>query len=375
MQKLKHYFNRLLMLGIIPLLLLCLWLGLSLFLTSKYSFSVIYSAYDEGNFTAFKTDQLLAKQKVSAQFAAKENNLGIVSVRFNTYARINSDKVIFRLKELGAKDWYYQNIYKVDQFQPNDYFTFGFPIIPNSAGKTYYFEIESTKGTNGDAVAISPTSPIFIAQYQFTKQQLLANKTMIPEFFIKKIFYSFSDINFVIASLVYLFPFIFYVLWYYSARPYIKISFRPSLTLAVRNWNINLGDYRRKNYILFYVNFIIILAQVFFMNVANNYAYLLLIGLWALLILIYRFESSVSYLLGLFFLLLCPVLLIINQELIAENAAIWIYFFLVVGTAEALVELARKPQNLIGYDIFLKENFSINLKNLSIWNKVGKMIK
>jgi hypothetical protein len=365
----KISLNRFLMFGIIPLLLLFLWFTLSLFFTSKYSFSVIPLAYDKSSFTFLKTDELLAKQKVAAKFQAKENNLGIVSVRFKTYSRINDDKVIFKLKEVGKKDWFYEHSYNVDQFQDNDYFTFGFPVILNSAGKTYYFEIESTKGKKGDAVSISTTSPIFIAQYQFTKQQLFANKAMIPGFFIKKIFYSFSDINFIVSSLVYLLPFIFYVLWCYLARPLIKISLEPYLSVVFRNWGIRLGNYSRKKYMLFYIYFTVILIQVFFMNVINNYAYLMLIGLWIMLIVIYRLESSVSYLLGLFFLLLCPVLLILNKEAIAENAAMWAYFFLVIGTIEAIVEITKKLQNLISYDVFLKENFTIGSKEKKIVNE------
>ena len=340
----KISFNRFLIFGIIPLLLLFLWFILSLFFTSKYSFSVITSAYNESSFTSLKTSELLAKQKVSAQFLAKENNLGIVSVRFKTYSRINDDTVIFKLKELGKKDWFYQQSYKVDQFQDNDYFTFGFPIISNSKGKTFYFEIESTKGKKNDAVSISTTSPIFIAQYQFTKQQLLASKAMIPVFLIKKIFYSFSDINFVVSSLVYLLPFIFYIL----------------LRFSLNNWNISIEKNNRKKYMLFYVYFIVILILVFFMNVTNNYVFLMLIGLWITLITIYRFDSSISYLLALFFLLLCPVLLILNQETIAENSAIWVYFFLVIGTIEAIVENKRNLHNMTSYDVFLKENITVN---------------
>jgi hypothetical protein len=367
----KISFNRFLTFAIIPFLLLLLWLALSLFFASKYSFSVIYSAYGKGDFVSLKTDELLAKQKVSAKFKAKENNLGIISVRFKTFRRINNDKVIFRLKEVGRKDWFYQHTYKVDQFQDNDYFTFGFPIILDSEGKTYYYEIESTKGKKGDAVSISTTPPVFIAQYQFSKQHLFANKTMIPAFFIKKIAYSFSDINFVVSSLVYLLPFIFYIFWCYLARPLIEINFKPYLKVVLRNWSIQLGNYSREKYMLFYIYFIAILILVFFMNVTNNYTYLTLIGSWILLIVIYRFESSVSYLLGLFFLLLCPVLFILNQEAIAENAAIWAYFFLVIGTMETIVELTKNLQNLIGYDVFLKENFTMGSKEKKTVNEKG----
>lgn len=348
------------MLGIIPLLLLLFWLTLSLFFTSKYSFSVIYSAYNKGNFVSLKTDELLAKQKVSAEFRAKEDNLGIVSVRFYNFQRISNDVVVFRIKEKSQKEWFYENKYKVDQFQSNDFFTFGFPIIDNSKDKTYYFEIQSTAGMKGDAIAISEMFPIFITQYQFTKQQLFANKMMIPIFLTKKIFYSFSDINFFISSLVYLLPFIFYIAWYYLMRRFIRISFKPFLNISVGNSNTPLGNYGRKKYMLFYIYIVVVLMLIFFMNVANDYVYLMLIGLWTVLVFIYKFDSSVSYLLGLFSLLLCSALLILNQNAIAENAAIWVYFFLVIGTIEAIVENIKNFKNMTSYDVFLKENFIVS---------------
>jgi len=354
--------NRILTFGIIPLLLLLLWFVLSLFYASKYSFSVIPLAYNKSNFISLKTDELLAKQKVSAQFQAKENNLGIVSVRFKTYSRINNDIVIFRLKETGKNDWYYQYQYKVDQFQDNDYFTFGFPIILNSINKTYYFEIESTKGKIGDAVSISTKSPIFIAQHQFTKQQLLANKTMIPEFLIKKIYYSFSDINFLISSFVYLLPFIYYILWFYLMRPLINIGFPFLSRFSIKNWNVPIEYRSGKKYLLLYIHLVAIFILIFFMNTMNNYVNLIMIGLWIILIMIYRFGYSISYLLALFFLLLCPVLFIFNQESIAENAAMWTYFFLVMGTAGAIVELKGDLQNMVDYKMMLKGHFSWRLK-------------
>lgn len=362
----KISFGRLLAFRIIPFLLILFWIIFSLFFASKYSFSVIYSAYDKSNFISLKTDELLARQKVSAQFKAAENNLGIISVRFKTYSRINDDNVIFRLKESGQKDWFYQYSYKVDQFQDNDYFTFGFPIITSSEGKKYLFEIESVRGQKGDAVSVVSLSPVFIAQYQFTKQSLFENKTAILPFLIKKFVYSFTDINFLVSSLVYLLPFVFYIFWIYIAKPLVKIELRPSLAITVKNWRINLGDYDRKKYILFYIYVVMLLILIFFMNVTNNYVYLILIVLWVLLILIYRLESSITFLLAFFLLLLCPVLLIFNQVLIAENAAIWVYFFLAIGTIEAMLEMKNNLQNMISYSVFLRENFTINSKGKTI---------
>src|SRR3990167_7486611 len=188
----KISFNRFVAFGITPFLLMFLWLILSLFFASKYSLSVISVAYNKTSLVSLKTDELLAKQKVSARFRAIANNLGIVSVRFKTYGRINNDEVVFRLREESKKNWYYDHTYRVDQFQDDDYFTFGLPIISNSEGKTYYFEIESTKGKRGDAVSISATSPVFITLYQLLYMLFLFFFICFGFFILKNIYHLFK---------------------------------------------------------------------------------------------------------------------------------------------------------------------------------------
>ena len=55
------------------------------------------------------------------------NELGVVWIRFNTFGRINSDILTFKIREKGQNNWYYENLYRVDQFQDGKLFPFGFP--------------------------------------------------------------------------------------------------------------------------------------------------------------------------------------------------------------------------------------------------------
>jgi len=292
---------------------------------------------------------LLAKQKVSARFRAIANNLGIVSVRFKTYGRINNDEVVFRLREEGKKNWYYDHTYRVDQFQDDDYFTFGLPIISNSEGKTYYFEIESTKGKRGDAVSISATSPVFITQYQFTKQKLLANKTIIPDFLIKKIHYSFSDINFTISAFIYALPFLFYMLWFFYFKKYLP-------PIQIKNLIVKYKMYvSPDNYILLYVYIFVFILSIFFKNKILLSEEIILIFLWLGLIRIYILHSSVTFFLALASLSISPIFLILNSEIIAENAAMWAYLFLLIGTIQAIYGLYKKAQPLRAIQLLLRE--------------------
>lgn len=137
---------------------------------------------------------LLKGTKVVDIFKAKNDNLGIVSVKFNTYKRINDDYLQFRIKEEGSNQWYYSNKYKVDQFQNKKYFPFGFPEIINSKGKTYRIEIESLSGSENNLVQAMVSNP-FLSKYSFSKTYLLQNKINIPGFIFYKIKSFFDNVD------------------------------------------------------------------------------------------------------------------------------------------------------------------------------------
>jgi len=82
---------------------------------------------ERNEFQNFKNKELLKGEKLIGEFKTKNDRLGIVSVLFNTHNKINDDYLQFSIKEKDGVDWYYSNKYKVDQFQNNQYFPFGFP--------------------------------------------------------------------------------------------------------------------------------------------------------------------------------------------------------------------------------------------------------
>jgi hypothetical protein len=167
-----------------------LWLVLVL---SWLVFTFIY-VYSRSNLTVILTDlsdtslnqktfnELLKGQRITGGFTASENYLGQVLVRFYNYNRINKDSVDFRLKEKGQSAWYYEHTYKTDQFLPNNLFTFGFPPITDSKGKSYEFEIESVQGQPEDAVTLSQKRPLLALEYQYPKSLIIKNPSKAMEF-------------------------------------------------------------------------------------------------------------------------------------------------------------------------------------------------
>lgn len=84
-----------------------------------------------------------------------------------------------------------------------------------------------------------------------------------------------------------------------------------------------------------------IFIDVFFFDPTWDLVILFLTGSLVLSIWLYEFEGRVSVAGGLIFLTMCPFLLLLKKELIAEKAAIWAYMFLVVGIGQLFLEYEK----------------------------------
>lgn len=164
--------------------LFAIFISQRIFIFQDYSPTVII---ENNKFQNNPKKDLYQGDKINGEFTALHNNLGIVSVKFDTHWNINTDFLQFSIKEKGQSTWYYSNKYKVDQFQNKQYFPFGFPQINNSKNKIYEVKIESLFGTSDNSVTPSPNNEPFLTKYNFPKNYLLQNKNTIPTFLFNKI--------------------------------------------------------------------------------------------------------------------------------------------------------------------------------------------
>lgn len=111
--------------------------------------------------------RILKDQTIVQEFQSDHNNLGTIAVQFTNFQKINDDFVIFNISEKNTDKTIYENTYKVDQFNPDFPFTFGFPSIQNSKKQTYIFRIKSTKGTKEDSIGIA-SPKYFTTKYDFS---------------------------------------------------------------------------------------------------------------------------------------------------------------------------------------------------------------
>lgn len=154
--------------------------------TDKTPFLMLTHFYTKGSYIEFHQGELLSGNKVTGEFTAYDNNLGIVGVRFLTQRKVSNDIFVFRLREKGNSKWYYENEYKVKDFGGYPLFPFGFPIISNSKNKEYYFELESLYGKSGRAVVVSLEAPAIEVKHKFEAGQLLNDKKELISFMVKK---------------------------------------------------------------------------------------------------------------------------------------------------------------------------------------------
>lgn len=140
-------------------------------------------------------EKIFTKKKNKISFIAKYNNLGTIAIFFDNYQNINKDWVWFRIKEKNTNDWYYQNKYNTDQFNPDHRFTFGFPIINKSKNREYIIEIESISGTLQNSVSFHSKSDNFLAKYSYPKSYLKEKPNQIIPFIFNKTKEHFNSLS------------------------------------------------------------------------------------------------------------------------------------------------------------------------------------
>lgn len=197
----KSRIKNLIILGI----LICSWAVLSaVYVYSKSNITVIQAPLPDNVLKEKTFNEFLKGDKITGEFIADQNYLGQVLIRFYNYERINTDEVDFRIKGKGESNWYYEHVYKTDQFLPNNLFTFGFPIISDSKNKIYSFEIESINGTPEESITLSRDKPLAALSFQYPKGILLKNPSIALEFFKNKIKYTNVTSDLIFSTLIYL---------------------------------------------------------------------------------------------------------------------------------------------------------------------------
>lgn len=167
-------------------------------------------------------EKLLSGQTLHFEFKANDYNLGTIEFLFNNYKKINSDIVVFKIKEKGVKDWYYQSSHESSKFDIGQFYPFGFPPIPNSKNRYYEIEIVSLFGKTDNSISLSRTSDFFQVKYFYSKAFLTKNIWLTPHFLITKLVNCLGLLkynDFVNLGVIFVLP----LLGYFAIKAVIKI--------------------------------------------------------------------------------------------------------------------------------------------------------
>lgn len=304
---------------------------LSFLFDSTEPISVITYSKASGDIITPTEKPLMKGKIITGEFGAKSNNLGTLAVRFGTYKRAGSDVIIFKIKEKGEKNWYYQANYKVDQFQDNELFTFGFPIIANSKGKVYDFQIESTVGKKNDAIYVSTREPVFVTKYKYTLNYAMANIVDTVNFLERKTLIPSPTLKDVLKQLLYLTPLIFYIFFaLFSRKPGAKVYYGCLSLLVI---------------------YVVISPEFNSLTLQD----IRTIGVfWIMGIIMYHLKSGVTFLLAGILVSLSFTALLFGNSYLSEKIAIFVYWFLVVGMIELIFEVATRRKFKRGYKELLQ---------------------
>jgi len=356
-EKLKKFLRRrLAKFLLVPFLLTILWFGLTCLYIITFDTSLSVISYNHGreSFDKVTYSKLLKGDIISGHFTAAENNLGIVSIKFQTFIRppyANEDTLVFRLKEAGSKSWYYGNSYRDGLVYEVPFFPFGFPKIANSKGKTYYFQVESLSGNVSNSVALSNRGQNLFSKYQASKSLLLHNKKELAIFIVKKFVSTLLTTDVRFSSFIYFLPLLFYLLW---KSPFGGVIVEPLVNKInaivarmVKSWLLKPlvpVVVLVKNIIVYNLHWIIIavvIIDVFVTQLTNDMVYLVIILLWIITLKIYKMDSRYTFILALALLLISPVWLFIQDFPTAEKGAVWTYMFLIAGTIQLILEHSK----------------------------------
>lgn len=90
---------------------------------------------------------------IGQSFISTEDDLRTIEILLATYARTNTEDVIFHLMESSdSKEDIVTLVVNAREIRDNSYYSFNFEPIRKSKGKSYYFYLESPNSTSGNAI-------------------------------------------------------------------------------------------------------------------------------------------------------------------------------------------------------------------------------
>lgn len=261
---------------------------------------------DNSVFTSYTSGPLMSGKSIHGEFVASENNLATVKVRIQTFNRINTTHILFKLKQKGEKNWSVENTYATDRDVDGLFYPFGFPAFKDSLGKSYEFEITSIDGTEDNAVGFVNGYHTVATQYVFLKSSLLSDRGSLVNFLKSKLNTIFEPYYLLYLALFFI-PLIAYITHVMSRKKKGKLYIYGILCIYLFFTYTYLPVTMHGNTILY------VALTCYFVGYLASVT------------------SSIIFTAALICLINIPVALFFNTILVADRAATFVFFLLLIG--------------------------------------------
>jgi hypothetical protein len=352
---------RFLVLILTNIFLIVYWYVPTFILHNSLSYSVLTYDHVNGN-PSSGIVKLQAGQKYVSEFTAVDNGLGIVLLHFKRNPLYNQDQwavryededdLVFRIKEVGAKEWYSQSGHRSGLTKSETDYPFGLPPIKDSKGKKYQIELESTKGNEFNGVEIENKE--VVSGYKYDLRELFQDKKKFWDFLIEKNINqlkNFEDFGFIVSSSFFILPLIFFHLMYRVFKWEAKyVTAHKEEIHSVRDRIARFITYHLQQ-ILSAIILIYITIYAFFVTQINPLVYAELSLLAVAVVVKYRIKSKVLFIYSIISIFISLIFLQFKLPFVdAEfELSYWAYFCLVFGVFLELANYFESGWLKIGY--------------------------
>lgn len=297
------------------------------FIKSDISLTTISHSYDN---QYLQGKEINSTKKIKWDLTIKDKYFGILVINFAKNQRIKAGDIVFRVKESNREQWIITNTYSAKQLNFLPSYPFGLPVIADSNGKSYTFELSYKNGT--DRIKLSSEKPLFISKHQYPKNLVLSSPAQLLTFLSKKVTSTIRGIN-LQNILLYIVPPLLYIFYFKLLRNNAKFQIKGRMS----SWKI---PFEIKIILL------ILAIDIIFIKKTGDIYSLILLSIWVSLLIWKRLSYRTNFLIASLLLFLSFILIVGNFEEAANKGATWTYYFLVIGTIQAIIEMNTNRKSL-----------------------------
>lgn len=334
---------------LIPMMLFII----GIIVTAKYvidtdpSLTSIQFNHSQNVFSQYSENPLEKNKPIKASFKAQENYLGIIYVRF-IVDKESAQDLLFTLREKGSKQALFAQKYNSGQFYYLPLYPFGFPIITDSKDKEYEIEIRLLS----DAIAnhpilISDVEPVVISSYKFPQEILAKDYKLLSQVAYRKIISIIQSTHHQKVSLFFFSPFIAYMI--------VSLFFGKLLKPVIETYFKKDIEYFNEPIIR---GFLLLLGLYSFLITGIHEQTL---ALFFILLLITDAARHIThrqlFMLGCVYLILSPIQLLAELDVMSKKMTVISYFFFVFGTIHLMISHNKQKINNFVYIPFFKYIF------------------